>query len=117
MENQHVAPAPHVQAFVEQLLNAGDTLVNLVENLVGGLVANGSVQEEATGELVAALIGTVAVRMASIPESDFVRATELMQLTVDGVLDDLRRAEKRARRRRHAGRRGGREARRSYPAS
>jgi hypothetical protein len=106
METQFVEPAPHVQAFVEQLLNAGGMLANVVEKLVDALVANGSSDEEATGDIVVALMGAVASRLAAVPEADFARATELMEQAADGVLAELKHAERLARRRRnHAGRR------------
>jgi hypothetical protein len=106
METQFVEPAPHVQRFVEQLLNAGGTLVSVVENLVDALVANGSNDDEATGDIIVALMCAVASRLAAVPEADVARATELMEQAADGVLAELERAERLARRRgNHAGRR------------
>ena len=112
METQFAPPAPHVQAFVQQLLNAGHTLISVVDNLTDALVENGSTREEAMGDLVVALMGAVDVRLASVPQADFARATELMELTVDAVIAELKRAERRSRRReRSAGRRRGHAAR------
>ena len=108
METQFVEPPPHVQAFVAQLLNAGGMLVGIVENLVDALVANGSSDEEATGDIVVTLMGTIATRLASTSEADFVRATELIQQAADGVLADLRRAERRTRQRQRRAASGGR---------
>jgi hypothetical protein len=118
MESHFAPPAPHVQAYVEQLLNAGGTLLKLLDNLADAVVANGSMGEEAAGEILGMLTGTVAVRLSSIPAADFVRATELMQLAVDGVLADLERAAELAKQRerqhgaRSVGTRRGRTARR-----
>jgi hypothetical protein len=107
MESHFAPPAPHVQAYVEQLLNAGGTLLKLLDNLADAVVAKGTMgEEEAADELLDMLMGTVAVRLSSIPEADFVRATELMELAVNGVLADLERAAElaRQRERRHGAR-------------
>jgi hypothetical protein len=99
MASHFAPPAPHVQAFVEQLLTSGGTLVKLVGDLADAVVANGSMGEEAANEIVDMLMGTVAVRLSSIPAADFVRAAELMELAVDGVLAELERAAELARQR------------------
>jgi hypothetical protein len=85
MESHSAPPAPHVQAFVEQLLGTGGTLVKLVGGLADAVVASGSMGEQAADEIVGMLTGTVAVRLASIPEAEFVRASELMELAMEGV--------------------------------
>jgi hypothetical protein len=104
MERQPEAPAPHVQAFVEQLVTAGGVLVNLLDNLTEGLAANGSSREEAAVDIIEMLLGTVAVRLSSVPPADFLRAAELIEQAVDAVFADLRKAERLARgRHRHAG--------------
>jgi hypothetical protein len=36
----------------------------------------------------------VGVRLASVPPADFARATELMELAVDAVIAELKRAER-----------------------
>jgi hypothetical protein len=93
MQTQYAPPAAHVQAFVEQLLTAGHTLITLVDRLAEALVESGTVGEgAAVAEIVAMMMGTVAVRLASVPEDDFTRATELIDRTLDGVFGDLQRA-------------------------
>jgi hypothetical protein len=103
------ASLPPAHAFVEQLLATGGTLVHLVENLVAALEEHGSSRDEATVDILEMVMGTVAVRFASIPEPQVVRATELMDLAIEGVLADLEQAAELARRRE----RGHRRAQRS----
>ena len=97
MEREFVEPAPAIQAFVQQLLYAGGMLSNLVETLVEALVANGSPEDEATGDLIVTFMGTIGVRLASIPDADFARAAELLELAAEAVVADVRRAERHAR--------------------
>jgi hypothetical protein len=99
METHFAPPVPHVQAFVERLLIAGGTLVKLVDGLADAIIASGSPREGAGNEIVEMLSGTVAVRLSSIPADDFVRAAELMELAMEGVLADLERAAELASRR------------------
>lgn len=96
---------PPISTFVVQLLNAGYTLNNLVDNLVEAGVADELGGENAEAEIAAILIGSIATRLSTIPADDFVRATELMESAVDAVLADLRQAEAQIARRRGAGRR------------
>ena len=99
METEFVEPAPHVQAFVGQLVNAGGTLVNIIDNLAQALVENGATLEEANADIIVALMGSVANELSSVPEVDFTRATKLLEQAADAVLADLRRAERLARQR------------------
>jgi hypothetical protein len=104
MESQFALPGPHVQAFVEQLLSAGGVLVNLLENLTEGLAsANDSTSEEAAADIVEMLLGTIAMRLSSVPPADFLRAAELIEQAVDAVFADLRKAERLARQRQRRG--------------
>jgi hypothetical protein len=100
METEFVEPAPHVQAFVGQLVNAGGTLVNIIDNLAQALVENGATLEEANADIIVALMGSVANELSCVPEVDFTRATKLVEQAAEAVLADLRRAEQLARRRR-----------------
>jgi hypothetical protein len=87
----------------EQLASA-DLIVDAA-NLVDALVANGSSDEEATGDIIVTLMGPVATQLASVPEADFVRATERMEQAADAVLADVRRVRRGASgggRRKHA---------------
>ena len=113
MESQFVEPGPHVQAFVEQLLTASGVLVSILENLTDGLAANGSTREEATVDIIEMLLGTVTVRLASVPPADFLRAAELIEQAVDAVFADLRKAERLARQRQRGAGYAGRQAARS----
>jgi hypothetical protein len=96
METQ---PAPDAVPFVVELLNTGGALVTIVDNLADGLAANGSEEEEPADLIVGVLAGTVASRLTRVPQADFMRAAELMKLTMDAVLAELRLAEELARRR------------------
>jgi hypothetical protein len=102
METEFAEPAPHVQAFVGQLINAGGMLVSIVDNLAKGLVENGATVEEANADIIVALMGSVANELSSVPEADFVRAATLVERAADAVLADLRRAERLARQRERA---------------
>jgi hypothetical protein len=113
MDTEFAEPAPHVQAFVGQLINAGGMLVNIVDNLAKTLAANGSTIEEANADIIVAMMGSVANELSSVSEADFVRAANLVERAADAVLADLARAERLARqrdrgtrrRRRHGARR------------
>jgi hypothetical protein len=102
METEFAEPAPYVQAFVGQLINAGGTLVNIVDNLAKALASNGSTIEEANADIIVALMGSVANELSSVPEADFVRAAKLVEQAADAVLADLRRAERLVRQRERA---------------
>jgi len=90
----------HVQLFVGQLLNTGDALVRLLDGITDGLVRNGFERDDATAEVLAMMMGTVAARFESVPQAEIERSTELLELALEAVFADLRRAEARARRRR-----------------
>jgi hypothetical protein len=85
--------------FVVELLNTGGALVKIVDELADGLAANGSEEEEPAHLIVGVLAGAVATRLTRVPQADFVRAAELMELAMDAVLAELRLAEQLARRR------------------
>ena len=93
-------PPAHVTEFVVQLLNAGHTVVNLVENLAEALAAATAESIENTRhDVLAMVMGTVSVRLTSSSRDDFVRATELVEGTVAAILGDLHRAAELAGRR------------------
>ena len=87
-----LASCEHIAEFAEQLLNTGDVLVNLVDNLIDALVENGTEPHDATNEILEMLAGTLQARFASIPATDVTRATELIELAIQSVLDDLMKA-------------------------
>jgi hypothetical protein len=99
MDTDFAEPAPHVQAFVGQLINAGGTLVNIVDSLAETLAANGSTIEEANADIIVAMMGSVANELSSVSEADFARAADLVERAANAVLADLRRAERLARQR------------------
>ncbi|HWK28772.1 MAG TPA: hypothetical protein VNS09_19585 [Solirubrobacter sp.] len=82
----------HVQAFVEQLLDTGGTLVRLVDNLTDAFVEHDVERGQAAADVFEMLVGTVGMRFASVTERDVTRAAELMDLAMQSVLTDLRRA-------------------------
>ena len=47
--------------------------------------------------VVGVLAGTVATRLPRVPQADFTRAADLIKMTMDAVLAELRMAEKLAR--------------------
>ena len=97
---RHVTVLPEAQAFVVQLLGAGGFLSNLLEGLAAALVENGAERDAADEEVFEMLLGTVAVRLSSVPAADFARATEVIEQTLEGVFVDLDRALRRQKRRR-----------------
>jgi hypothetical protein len=90
---------PDALPFLVELLNTGGALVKLVDSLAAGLAANGSEEKEPADLIVGVLSEAVGTRLARVPEADFMRAAELMELAMDAVLAELRLAEELARRR------------------
>jgi hypothetical protein len=93
-------PPDHVTAFVVQLLNVGHTLVGLVEDLAEARTAATGDPAEATRHAVVAMtMGTVSATLASVPPTDVVRATELVEQTRTAILGELQRAARAAEQR------------------
>jgi hypothetical protein len=102
MESHPAPPAPHALAFVQQLLGTGLTLIRLLDDLVDACVASsGSDESESAEALIEMLAGTVGVRLRRVPAADFDRAAELMEMTMEAVLADLRMAAEVAGRRKN----------------
>jgi hypothetical protein len=93
------AAAPDALPFVIELLNTGGALLKIVDDLADGLAANGWDDGEPAEVIVGTLAGSVATRLPRVPQADFTRAADLMKMTMDAVLAELRMAEKLARRR------------------
>jgi hypothetical protein len=94
-------PTP-VQTFVLALLDVGDRLTRLVDNLIEGYVESaGCSEDQATAEILAMVFGTASVRMASIPDEEFERGAKLLRRTFTAVLADVEGAAELARRRHH----------------
>lgn len=92
-------PSP-LQTFVLALLDVGDRLVGLVDNLIEGYAeVTGGTHDEATTEVLGMLFGTAMERMASIPDEDFALATKLLRRTFTVVLADVEQAAELARQR------------------
>lgn len=82
------------------MLDVGDRLVGLVDNLIEAYAqATGGTHDEATAEVLGMVFGTAMVRMATVPDEDFERATELLRRTLTVVLADVEQAAEVARRR------------------
>jgi hypothetical protein len=80
----------NIAGFTTQLLNTGDTLLTLIDNLTDALVESGEDdREEAAADVLGMVAGSLALRFASIPAADVVRATELMALAMQCVFDDV----------------------------
>ncbi|MBE2317838.1 hypothetical protein DVA67_017785 [Solirubrobacter sp. CPCC 204708] len=89
-----------VQAFMLALLDVGDRLTRLVDNLIEGYVESaGCSEDEATAEILTMIFGTTSVRLATVPPADFERATELLRRAFTVVLADVEAAAELARRR------------------
>jgi hypothetical protein len=86
------ASSTHIAEFAEQLINTGDLLSHLVDNLIDALVDGGTEHAEATTQILAMLAGTLQARFTSLPAADLIRATELITLAKQSVFDDLLRA-------------------------
>jgi hypothetical protein len=92
-------PTP-VQAFILALLDVGDRLVGVVDNLIDGYEdATGRANDEATAEILAMVFGTVSMRLAEIPDEHFKLATKLLRRTFTVVLADVEQAAELARQR------------------
>ncbi len=88
------------RTFVHTLLRAGITLHELLADLVEQCEAADAFPGEEAGSVVIEMAsGSVATRLRRVPPTDFDRASELMQMAVDAVLDDLRTAVEIAARR------------------
>ncbi|MDA0169835.1 hypothetical protein OJ998_12130 [Solirubrobacter taibaiensis] len=88
-----------VQTFMLALLDVGDRLTRLVDNLVAGYVESaGCSEDEATAEILAMIFGTTSTRMASVPDEDFERATKLIRRAFMVLLADVEQAAELARR-------------------
>lgn len=99
VSKEDMEPSP-LQAFVVALLDVGDRLVGLVDNLIEGVAeATGRTQDEATTEVLGMLFGTAMVRMDSIPDDDFKLATKLLRRTFTAVMADVEQAAELARQR------------------
>ena len=83
----------HIVEFTAQLLNTGDQLSNIVDDLIDALVENGTDEDEAEADILGALAGTVANRLLSVPPAEVTRATELITIAIQGVFEDLMRAQ------------------------
>ena len=91
-----------VQTFMLALLDVGDRLMRLVDNLIEGYVDSaGCSEDEATTEILAMIFGTASTRMASVPDEDFERATKLIRRAFMVLLADVEQAAELARRRHH----------------
>jgi hypothetical protein len=99
MDTQPAPPALHALAYVHQLLATGLTLAKLVDDLIEAIVDHGSDAEDATATIIDMVAGTVGVHLRRVPPADFGRATQLMELTMEAVLADLRMATELAGRR------------------
>lgn len=84
---------------MHQLLATGLTLVKLLEDLIAATRDNGSDGEDAAETIIDMVAGTVGVHLRGIPAADFQRATQLMEMTMEAVLADLRMAAEVAGRR------------------
>ena len=94
-------PTP-AQSFVLCLLDVGDRLTRLVDNLIEGYVqAVGCSEDQATAEILAMVFGTTSVRMASVSDEEFSRAAKLVRRAFTAVLTDVEGAAELARRREH----------------
>lgn len=82
----------HIAEFTEQLLNTGDILISLVDDLIDALVEHGAKDEDAMTDVLGMLAGTLQARFTAIPAADVTRATELVRLAMQTVLDDLMEA-------------------------
>lgn len=83
----------HVTEYVLQLLDVGDRLARLVDGLSEALAAGAGLEEdEATGEILSLVVGTVSERLSSTPRADFECAAALMPQTLSVVLADLQNA-------------------------
>ena len=89
-----------VQTFMLALLDVGDRLTRLVDNLIEGYVDSaGCSEDEATTEILAMIFGTASTRMTSVPDEDFERATKLIRRAFMVLLADVEQAAELARRR------------------
>jgi hypothetical protein len=80
----------NIEVFTTELLNTGDTLVSLIDNLTDALVESGEEDRDAaTADVLGMVAGSLALRFASIPSADIVRATELITLAMQCVFDDM----------------------------
>ncbi len=95
-------PLASTHAFLAQLLDSGGTIVRIAENLVAALEEHGSSHDEAITDIFQMMVGTTAARFASTPDAEIARATELIALTLQAVLEDLERAVQLTSRRRRA---------------
>jgi xanthosine utilization system XapX-like protein len=92
-------PSP-VQAFILAVLDVGERLVGVVDDLIDGYEeATGCSNDEATAEILAMVFGTASVRMAAVPDEDFALATKLLRRTFTVVLADVEQAAELARQR------------------
>src|SRR4051812_11885414 len=91
MERTHAGANPHVQAFVEQLLNAGYGLVIFVDRVTEALAEQGSTRDDPS-EFINMMTASIALRLTGTPAADIDRASELFERTMNAVLADLAQA-------------------------
>jgi hypothetical protein len=87
-----------IDRFLLELMRSSWMLCDLAENLVDGLREDAFPGTSPGAAVVEMMFGTMAGALTGVDATDLLRATELIELTLDRVIQDLRLAYELSRR-------------------